>query len=79
MPPEGGGEIVFSSPVINNIRPVKFLDAGKIKRFRGTAYSARVSPAMSSRMVDAAKGLLLNCLPDVYIYTDHYKGKNAGK
>lgn len=79
MPPEGGGEVFFSCPVINNIRPSKFLDAGKIKRVRGVAYCCRVSPAMSSRMVEASKGILLQFLPDIYIYTDHYKGKNSGK
>ena len=34
---------------------------------------------MASRMVDAAKAVLLKFLPDVYIYTDHYKGDMAGK
>ncbi|KFM57814.1 RNA 3'-terminal phosphate cyclase-like protein, partial [Stegodyphus mimosarum] len=79
MAPEGGGEVLFRCPVVNNIRPFKCLDAGKVKRVRGVAYSVRVSPAMASRMVDAAKGILLKFLPDVYIYTDHYKGKNSGK
>ncbi|GBM60785.1 putative RNA 3'-terminal phosphate cyclase-like protein, partial [Araneus ventricosus] len=79
LPPEGGGEVVFRCPIVNTIRPVKCLDPGKIKRIRGYAYSVRVSPAMSSRMVDSAKGLLLKFLPDVYIYTDHYKGKLSGK
>ncbi|XP_055945008.1 RNA 3'-terminal phosphate cyclase-like protein [Argiope bruennichi] len=79
LPPEGGGEVLFRCPIVNTIRPVKCLDPGKIKRIRGYAYSVRVSPAMSSRMVDSAKGLLLKFLPDVYIYTDHYKGKHSGK
>ena len=50
-----------------------------MKRIRGVAYAARVSPAMASRMVDSAKAVLLKFLPDVYIYTDHYKGDMAGK
>lgn len=79
LPPDGGGEILFTCPVINTIRPLKYLDPGKIRRIRGYAYSVRVSPAMASRMVDKSKGLLLKFLPDVYIYTDHYKGKNSGK
>ncbi|GFU31383.1 RNA 3'-terminal phosphate cyclase-like protein [Nephila pilipes] len=79
LPPEGGGEVLFRCPVVNTIRPIKGLDPGKIKRIRGYAYSVRVSPAMSRRMVDASKGLLLKFLPDVYIYSDHYKGKHSGK
>lgn len=79
MPPEGGGEVLFQCPIVNSIRPMKCLDSGKIRRVRGYAYSVRVSPAMASRMVDVSKGLLLKFLPDVYIYTDHYKGKNSGK
>src|SRR6218665_2143761 len=34
---------------------------------------------MANRMVDTAKGILLNYIPDIYIYTDHLKGKNSGK
>ncbi|XP_042911920.2 RNA 3'-terminal phosphate cyclase-like protein [Parasteatoda tepidariorum] len=79
LPPGGGGEVLFRCPVVNYVRPLKCLDAGKIRRIRGYAYSVRVSPAMASRMVDASKGLLLKFLPDVYIYTDHFKGKNSGK
>lgn len=79
LAPEGGGEVSFSCPIVNYIRPAQHLDAGKIKRIRGVAYSVRVSPALASRMVDAAKGIMLEFLPDVYIYTDHYKGKNSGK
>ena len=30
-------------------------------------------------MVESAKGLLLKFIPDVYIYTDNYKGASSGK
>jgi len=43
------------------------------------AFALRVSPAMSNRIVEAAKGILLKFLPDVYITTDHSKGATAGK
>ena len=39
----------------------------------------RVSPATANRVVDAARGKLNSFIPDVYIYTDHYKGADAGK
>lgn len=54
-------------------------DSGKVKRVRGTAFALRVSPAISNRIVEAAKGILLKFLPDIYIHTDHLKGVNAGK
>ncbi|GFX60423.1 RNA 3'-terminal phosphate cyclase-like protein [Trichonephila clavipes] len=79
LPPKGGGEVLFRCPVVNTIRPIKYLDPGKIKRIRGYAYSVRVSPAMSSRMVDVSKALLFKFLPDIYIYVDHYKGEHSGR
>lgn len=50
-----------------------------MKKIRGVAFALRVSPAMSNRIVDAAKGVLLKFIPDVYITTDHSKGAVAGK
>lgn len=43
------------------------------------SYCLRVSPAMANRMVDSARAVLNNYLPDVYIYTDTVKGAEAGK
>ncbi|XP_022248586.1 RNA 3'-terminal phosphate cyclase-like protein [Limulus polyphemus] len=79
MPPDGRGEVHFQCPVRQKLRPVQLLDAGKIKRIRGVAYTVRVSPNIANRLVEAAKGILLQYIPDVYIYTDQHKGKQAGK
>lgn len=49
-----------------------------IKRVRGIAYTTKISPQMANRLVDGARGILNNLLPDVYIYTDHFKGKDSG-
>ncbi|XP_077869430.1 RNA 3'-terminal phosphate cyclase-like protein, partial [Saccoglossus kowalevskii] len=78
-PPNGGGEVHFTCPVVKKLRPINFTDPGKIKRIRGVSYGMRVSPAMTNRIVEAAKGILLQFLPDIYIYTDHMKGQQAGK
>jgi len=78
-PPGGGGEVLFSCPCKPKLRPIKFLDAGKVKRIRGVAYAMRVSPQFANRMVDSAKSLLNKCVPDVYIYTDHMRGASSGK
>ncbi|XP_056147204.1 RNA 3'-terminal phosphate cyclase-like protein [Lampris incognitus] len=79
MAPDGGGEVVFTCPVRRTIRPVQLTDAGKIKRIRGVAYSVRVSPQMASRIVESARSILNNFIPDIYIYTDHMKGTSSGK
>jgi RNA 3'-terminal phosphate cyclase-like protein len=42
-------------------------------------YSVRVSPAMVNRIVDAAREMLNKCVSDIYIYTDHCKGSQAGR
>ncbi|XP_071494989.1 RNA 3'-terminal phosphate cyclase-like protein [Diadema antillarum] len=78
-PPHGGGEVVFRCPVKRNLRPLQLTKPGKVKRIRGVAYAMRVSPATPNRIVDAARGILNQFLPDIYIYTDHMKGPQSGK
>jgi len=34
---------------------------------------------MANRIVESARGVLNQFLPDIYIYTDHMKGVNSGK
>lgn len=77
--PNGGGEVIFRCPICKILRPIQLDDSGMVKRIRGTVYALRVSPAMANRMVDAAKGALLNFIPDIYINTDQRKGQQAGK
>ncbi|XP_033636575.1 RNA 3'-terminal phosphate cyclase-like protein [Asterias rubens] len=78
-PPGGGGEVVFKCPSKKTLRPLQFIRPGKIKRIRGVAYAMRVSPAVANRIVDAARSVLNQFLPDIYIYTDHVKGAQSGK
>ncbi|GFO01211.1 RNA 3'-terminal phosphate cyclase-like protein [Plakobranchus ocellatus] len=77
--PDGGGEVIFSCPCRQKLRPIKFTQPGKIKRIRGVAWSARISPGFVNRLVDSARGVLNQFLTDIYIYTDHMKGSQAGK
>lgn len=46
---------------------------------RGMAYCAKVSPQTANRMVDTARGIFNNAIPDVYVYTDHCKGAMGGR
>lgn len=77
--PGGGGEVLFRCPVRRSLKPQQILDQGKIKRIRGVAWATRVSPATANRIIESAKGVLLKCVPDVYIYSDHSTGQRSGK
>ncbi|KYQ93340.1 RNA 3'-terminal phosphate cyclase family protein [Tieghemostelium lacteum] len=77
-PPNGGGMVNFKCPIVPQLRAVQLVDEGKIRRIRGIAYATRVSPQFSNRVLDTAKGLLLEFTPDVYISSDHYRGTESG-
>lgn len=77
-PPKGGGQVEFTCPVVRELKPLHITDAGLIKRVRGIAFCSRISPTIITRVVDSARGVLNNFLPDVYIHTDHYKGSEGG-
>lgn len=65
------------SPIKQLDGPVTLTDPGKIKRVRGTAYSARISTQMANRTSYAAKGVMMQFLPDVWIHTNSVKGDTA--
>ncbi|GAB4814679.1 hypothetical protein N2152v2_001725 [Parachlorella kessleri] len=107
-PPGGGGEVFVRIPNLKQLPPISLTDEGMVKRVRGVAYSMRVSPQNTNRMVDGARGvlnqascgsLISDCtrtwgtaagsaagepacrralLADVYIFTDHMTGPQAG-
>lgn len=80
------GQITFSCPTIRQLKAVQFIEAGQIKRIRGIAYglsigltqATRMSPQMANRQVEAARAILSRFIPDVYLYTDVYKGAESG-
>jgi len=77
-PPLGGGVVHFTCPVVKALQSIQLVDEGRIRRIRGLAYSTRVAPAVAVRAIDTAKAALLPYAGDVYIYADHYKGKESG-
>ncbi|PSC69440.1 18S rRNA biogenesis RCL1, partial [Micractinium conductrix] len=77
-PPLGGGQVIVRLPVVKHLPPISLTDEGMVKRIRGVAYSARVSPQASNRMVDGARTILNELLADVYIFTDHMTGPASG-
>jgi len=55
------------------------VDPGKIKRIRGVAHAVRVNPQFSNRMIEASRSILNRYIPDIYLYSDVYKGEESGK
>ncbi|KAH9945930.1 18S rRNA biogenesis protein [Epithele typhae] len=78
-PPHGGGEAQFLCPVVKQVKTLNFLDPGKIKRIRGISHAVRVNPQFSNRMIEAARSVLNRYIPDIYLYSDVYKGEDSGK
>lgn len=78
-PPEGGGEVQFLCPIVKEVKTLNFVDPGKIKRIRGIAHAVRVNPQFSNRMIDASRSVLNRFIPDIYLYSDVYKGDESGK
>ncbi|MEW5309007.1 MAG: hypothetical protein WDW38_000921 [Sanguina aurantia] len=76
--PAGGGEVVLKVPVVKQLTAINLTDEGMIKRIRGVAYSMKVSPQNTNRMVDGCRRLLNSLLADVYIFTDAVSGKESG-
>lgn len=79
-PPEGGGECCFRCPSVKFIKPgISLNESGRISKIRGIAHSARVSPQLANRLVASARSVLNRYIPDIYIYTDVYRGDESGK
>ena len=78
-PSDGGGEVKLSFPIAKELPGgIDWVSEGLVKRVRGVAFTAKIPPQMANRLVDGARGVLNNFLPDVYIFTDHHNGKEGG-
>ncbi|KAG6868716.1 hypothetical protein C0993_011654 [Termitomyces sp. T159_Od127] len=78
-PPEGGGEVQFLCPIVKQVRTLNFVEPGKIKRIRGIAHAVRVNPQFSNRLIESSRSILNRYIPDIYLYSDVYKGSESGK
>ncbi|KAL2454396.1 putative RNA 3'-terminal phosphate cyclase-like protein [Abeliophyllum distichum] len=80
VPPHGVGEIILSIPIVqDSLKAISWIDEGMVKRIRGISFSTQVSVQFENTMIHAARGILNHLLPDVYIFTDHKAGPQAGK
>ncbi|KAK4935912.1 hypothetical protein LTR10_023124 [Elasticomyces elasticus] len=67
----GAGEVqlVFGHQV-RLPKTLHSLSAGRVKKIRGVAYSTGVSGSNNARMIEAARGILNQFVPDIYIFSD---------
>ena len=77
--PLGNGEVMLTTSIVKNLNPINLTEQGLVRQIRGIAYSTKVTPQMSNRMGEACKGILSRYLQDVYISSDHWKGKEGGE
>jgi len=55
--PKGGGLVEFHVPIVRKfLQPVYIVDEGLIKRVRGVAFSSKISPTTTNRVVHACRG-----------------------
>ncbi|OIW20645.1 hypothetical protein TanjilG_18583 [Lupinus angustifolius] len=78
VPPNGGGEVILSLPVVQSLTAVNWIDEGFVKRIRGITFSTKVSAQFENSMIRAARGIINPLLSDVHIFTDHRSGPQAG-
>ena len=64
------GCVVVTVAPQRQLNAVNIAQRGKIKRVRGIAFASNTAPDLPNKAATAAKGVLLNILPDVYIVTD---------
>ncbi|KAF1969053.1 18S rRNA biogenesis protein [Bimuria novae-zelandiae CBS 107.79] len=66
-----GGEVqlVFGHQV-RLPKTLHLMNKGRVKRIRGVAYAVGVSGSNNARMIDTARGVLNNFVPDTYIFSD---------
>jgi len=64
---------------VKQLKTVNFVEPGRVKRIRGIAHAVRVSPQFSNRMIEASRSVLNRYIPDIYLYSDVYKGEDSGK
>lgn len=54
-PPDGGGAVTLSCPALRELTPINLTDEGLVRRVRGVAWSARVSPTVCTREIEGAR------------------------
>lgn len=53
------------------------MEKGYIKRIRGICSGSKISTSILNEVKDQCKNIFLNYIPDVWIYTDYFKGDKS--
>jgi len=75
--PLGGGHVHIVIPAVRKYCRINLEDKGYVKRVRGTSAGSKISTSILNEVKDKAKSKLLEYLPDVWIYSDYFKGEKA--
>ena len=75
--PEGGGRVKATFYPIDDIKPLKLTDLGKLRRVRGTCFSQRLPKWISEQMVEGCRSILED-YRDVEIVTQRTTGDSRG-
>lgn len=62
---------------MRKLKKINIEDKGYIKRVRGVCAGSKVATSILNEVKDQVKSAFLDYLPDVWIYTDYYKGDKA--
>ncbi|KIJ23603.1 hypothetical protein M422DRAFT_275783 [Sphaerobolus stellatus SS14] len=76
--PLGNGEVQFLRSAVKQPKTLNFVEAGRIKRIRGIMHAVRVSPQFSNCMIESPRSVLNRYIPDIYLYSNVYKGEDSG-
>ena len=67
----GAGEVqVIFGHQVRLPKTIHMLKPGRVRRVRGVAYATGVSGSNNARMIEAARGILNQLVPDIYIFSD---------
>lgn len=75
----GGGLIELSVKMVKELKHAKFLNDNLVKRIRGTCYASKASINVIGRIINSAREVLNDYIPDVWIYSEYSKGNNSAK
>jgi len=76
-PPDGDGCVILTVSNVRKLRSVAIENRGKIRRVRGIAFSSNASADLTKQAASAAKGVLLDVLPDVYVVADNFASPSS--
>ena len=74
--PDAVGSIIFTCPILRQIEPVELIKEGLVSRIRGVFWSSQMNREFAPRFVDSVRGILNQCVEDVWIYTESVKNSS---